>query len=421
MNNKPSIDQDEEPSNDFGDLLDTSLEYSPPARGDIRHAEILEIRDNEIVVGLGAKRDGIVPTQDVERLDPAILKTLHVGDVVPVYILNPSDREGNLLVSLNLGLQGRDWEDATHLMQTGEIIEAEVTGFNRGGLLVRIGRLEGFVPASHLADIPLGMSDQDRRAAITKMIGKTVGLKVIEVNQARRRLILSQREAQRGYRARQKERLLGDLQVGAVVSGKVTGIRDFGVFVDVGGADGLIHVSELDWHRVPHPADVVKVGQEVQVYILELDREHQRIALSLRRTRPDPWAIVEETYHIGQVVEGTVSNVVDFGAFVVLPDGIEGLLHLTEMGDGTYTEPYSYVRTGDKVTVRIVRIEPDRKRIGFTQRDLGAEGAPVAQPAPEPDQEPAPPEASSAPDNPPAAEGDSPDKLVPDDAQSESE
>jgi small subunit ribosomal protein S1 len=370
MSNKPPINKDDEPSNDFSSLLDTSMEYSPPARGDIRHAEILEIRDNEIVVGLGAKRDGIVPAQDVERLEPSVLKSLHVGDVVPVYILNPNDRDGNLLVSLNLGLQGRDWEDATRLMSTGEIIEAEVTGFNRGGLLVRVGRLEGFVPASHLVDIPIGVTDQERKAAVSKLIGSMVGLKVIEVNQARRRLILSQREAQRGYRARQKERLLGDLEVGSVVKGKVTGIRDFGVFVDVGGADGLIHVSELDWHRVPHPADVVKVGQEIDVYVLELDRDHQRIALSLRRTRPDPWAVVEQTYQIGQVVEGTVSNVVDFGAFVVLEDGIEGLLHLTEMGDGTYTEPYSYVRTGDKVTVRIVRIEPDRKRIGFTQRDL---------------------------------------------------
>jgi small subunit ribosomal protein S1 len=411
MSDMTPVNKDEEPSNDFSSLLDTSLEYAAPARGDIRHAEILEIRGDEIVVGLGAKRDGIVPAQDVERLDPSVLKSLHVGDVVPVYILNPNDRDGNLLVSLNLGLQGRDWEDATRMMTSGEIIEAEVTGFNRGGLLVRFGRLEGFVPASHLADVPVGLSDQERRATITKMIGTTVGLKVIEVNQARRRLILSQREAQRGYRARQKERLLGDLAVGAIVTGKVTGIRDFGVFVDVGGADGLIHVSELDWHRVPHPADVVKVGQEIQVYVLELDREHQRIALSLRRTRPDPWEIVEQTYQIGQVVEGIVSNVVDFGAFVVLPDGIEGLLHLTEMGDGSYTEPYSYVKSGDKITVRIVRIERDRKRIGFTQRDLALPTAPPSIPETSADETPTdetPASPETQPDSP-EAEGPSGD------------
>jgi small subunit ribosomal protein S1 len=369
MSDKPPDGGDESSSTDFDTMLDSSLDYTPPARGDIRDAEILEIRDDEIVVGLGAKRDGIVPTQDVRRLDPSVLKSLHVGDIVPVYILNPSDQDGNLLVSLNLGLQGQDWGRAARLLVSGETVEAEVSGFNRGGLLVRLDRLEGFVPASHLADMPLGISDQERRAAVIDLIGSKIALKVIEVNQARRRLILSQREAQRGYRAQQKQRLLDNLQVGMIVPGKVTGIRDFGVFVDVGGADGLIHVSELDWHRVTHPSEVVSVGQDIEVYVLELDIEHQRIALSLRRTKPDPWQNVEQTYRIGEEVEGVVSNVVDFGAFVVLADGIEGLLHLSEMDDGTVAEPYSYVKPGDKVTVRVVRIEPERKRIGFTQRD----------------------------------------------------
>jgi transcriptional accessory protein Tex/SPT6 len=151
-------------------------------------------------------------------------------------------------------------------------------------------------------------------------------------------------------------------------------VRDFGVFVDIGGADGLIHVSEMAWHRVPHPSDVVSIGDEIQVYILELDHEQQRIALSLRRTYPDPWEHVEEHYQIGQITEGTVSNVVDFGAFVVLADGIEGLLHITEMGDGTLTEPYSYVKRGDVIPLQIVRIEKDRKRIGFTQKELNLAG-----------------------------------------------
>jgi small subunit ribosomal protein S1 len=202
------------------------------------------------------------------------------------------------------------------------------------------------------------------------MVGQTIALKVIEVNQSRRRLILSQREAQRKWRTQQKKKLLEELKVGDIVPGRVTGVRDFGVFVDIGGADGLIHVSEMAWHRVPHPSDVVSVGDEIQVYILDLDQDQQRIALSLRRTYPDPWEKVEETYQIGQIIEGTVSNVVDFGAFVVLPDGIEGLLHITEMGDGTLTEPHSYVKRGDVIPLQIVRIEKDRKRIGFTQKEL---------------------------------------------------
>ena len=373
-------DGDEEVQ-DFGALLDRYYEVEQLQRGDIREAEVLQITPHQIVVDLGAKRDGLVPMTDIERLDPQILQSLRVGDVVPVYVLNPSDQDGNLVVSLNLGLQGHDWARAHQLLASGELTEAEVIGHNKGGLLVRFGRLEGFVPNSHCLDLPQDLSGAERQEAVERLIGKTLTLKVIEVNQRRRRLILSQREAQREWRNAQKQRLLSQLKVGDIVSGRVTGVRDFGVFVDIGGADGLVHVSELAWHRVPHPRDVVKVGDVLKVYVLELDHEHQRIALSLRRAQPNPWDVVEQTYQVGQVVEGTVGNVVDFGAFVVLPDGIEGLLHITEMGDGTLSEPYSYVKSGDRITVRIVRIEPERRRIGFTQRglDLGpsaaAEGA----------------------------------------------
>ncbi len=361
----------EEESPQFSDMLEDSYNFVPPARGDIRDAEILEIRESEIVVDLGVKRDGIIPPQDIERLDPDFLESLQVGDIVPVYVLNPNDREGNLLVSLNLGLQGKDWQRARELLENQDVIEAEVTGYNRGGLLVRFGLLEGFVPASHTLDLKQGLNTEERREVMSSLIGEVIGLKVIEVNQGRRRLILSQREAQREWRTQQKKRLLDELNVGDVVTGQVTGIRDFGAFVDLGGADGLIHVSELAWHRVPHPSDVLEIGKEIEVYVLELDRDRQRIALSLRRTQPDPWEIVEQNYRIGQIVEGQVSNVVDFGAFVVLEDGIEGLLHISEMTDGTLVEPYSYLKRGDQVTVRIVRIEPGRRRIGFTQRDLG--------------------------------------------------
>ena len=373
-----SNERDDE-TRDFAELLEQSFEFDDLKRGDIREAEILEIRDNEIVVDVGVKRDGFVAPQDIERLDPKFLKSLKVGDTVPVYVLNPNDRDGNLLVSINLGLEGQDWLHAQQLLESGDMVEAEVIGYNRGGLLVRFGRLEGFVPSSHAADLEQGLAGPDRRDAMDDLIGTKIGLKVIEVNQGRRRLILSQREAQREWRSKQKERLLDNLKVGDVVTGRVTGVRDFGVFVDIGGADGLIHVSELAWHRVPHPRDVVEVGDEVQVYVLELDQDHQRIALSLRRTLPDPWDIVNETYQIGQVVEGTVSNVVDFGAFVVLPDGIEGLLHITEMADGTLTEPHSYLKRGDKVSVKIVRIEPERRRIGFTQQGLN-----ISRPTDEP-------------------------------------
>lgn len=374
----------------FEEFLEDVENYNLPQRGDIRPALILQIGTNEIIVDMGVKRDGVVPKEDLDRLSSEFLDSIHEGDEVPVYVLNPSDRDGNLLVSINLGLQGQDWVRANQLLESGELVEAEVTGFNRGGVLVRFGRLEGFVPASHVIELDPGLPEPDRSEAMEGLIGKSLSLKIIEVNQSRRRLILSQREAQRNWRAQQKQRLLEELSEGDIIQGRVTGIRDFGVFVDLGGADGLVHISELAWHRVPHPRDIVSVGDELEVYVLDLDHEKQRIALSLRRAQRDPWENVEETYAIGQLVKGTVSNVVDFGAFVVLSDGVEGLLHVSEMGDGTLVEPYSYVKRGDEMTVKVARIEADRRRIGFTQQGLELEGptdTPDASPTDAPDAE----------------------------------
>ncbi len=354
----------------FEELLNNYYDFDEPERGDIRDAEILMVDSFEIVVDLGVKRDGIVPAADIERLDPTFVKKLRVGDVVPVYVLNPNDKDGNLLVSLNLGRQASDWERAAELLESGELADVTLTGYNQGGALVQFGEMEGFIPNSHLVDVDSSLRGDEMRAAYEAIMGNTVNVKVIEVNQRRRRLILSQREAQREWRTQQKSELIKALNEGDIITGKVTGIRDFGIFVDLGGADGLVHVSELAWHRVPHPSDVVKINDEVTVYVLELDRDNQRIALSLRRTYPDPWDVVLGTYEIGQIVEGAVSNVVDFGAFVVLPDGIEGLLHVTEMADGSLSEPHSYVKRGDTVKMEVVSIEPERKRIGFTQKGL---------------------------------------------------
>jgi small subunit ribosomal protein S1 len=196
-----------------------------------------------------------------------------------------------------------------------------------------------------------------------------LGVKVIEVDQERRRLIFSEREAQKEWRQQQKARLLSELMEGDVVMGTVTGLRDFGAFVNLGGADGLIHVSELAWHRVDHPRDVFKIGDKIEVYVLSLDRDTNRIALSRKRLLPDPWSDAMNRYQEGQEVEGMVTNVVDFGAFIALDDGLEGLLHLSEMGDGSLKEPYSYVKKSDRLKLRISRLEPDKRRVGFTQRE----------------------------------------------------
>lgn len=364
---------------DFQQLLEASFNYMPPRRGEIRNAVILEIDDREIIVDLGAKRDGIVPHQDIERLDPRFRDTLKVGGEVPVYVMNPRDQDDNLIVSINMGLQQYDWERARELLTSEDVVEVTVTGHNRGGILVRWNRLEGFIPSSHLVSMNLS---GERRDAWDELRDQVLVVKVIEVDQDRRRLIFSEREAQKEWRAQQKARLLAELKEGDRVKGTVTGLRDFGAFVNLGGADGLIHVSELAWHRVDHPRDVLRVGEEIEVYVLNLDRDSNRIALSRKRLLSDPWDHAAEKYHEGQLVEGTVTNVVDFGAFVALEDGLEGLLHLSEMGDGSLKEPHSYVKKGDKLSLRISHLEPEKRRVGFTQR-WGTDAAPEGEAAAE--------------------------------------
>lgn len=383
---------------EFERLLEEDASFSPASlrRGEIRNAIILEVKEREIIVDLNAKQDGIVKSEDLERLDDQFRGSLKAGDEVPVYILNPRDADDNLVVSINMGLQRYDWELARKMLESEEVATVRVIGSNRGGILVRWRRLEGFIPSSHLTSLNV---TNDRRDNSNELIGKELHVKVIEVEQERRRLIFSEREAQKEWRAQQKARLLAELKEGDVVRGTVTGLRDFGAFVNLGGADGLIHVSELAWHRVDHPKDVLKIGQEIDVYVLTLDRDTNRIALSRKRLLPDPWEDAAQRYHEGQLVEGTVTNVVDFGAFVALDNGLEGLLHLSEMGDGSLKEPHSYLQKGDRLSLRISHLEPEKRRVGFTQRwgteaGEGEEGAAPAAAA----------EAGASADAPPAAE-----------------
>jgi len=352
---------------EFERLLSEQTDYLPSnlRRGEIKNAVILEVHDREIIVDLNAKQDGIVRSEDLERLDDEFRRSLQIGQEVPVYVLNPRDHDDNLIVSINMGLQRYDWENARELFDSEETTEVRVTGNNRGGILVRWRRLEGFIPSSHLTS---ARYTADRRDAWNELIGQTLTVKVIEVDQDRRRLIFSEREAQKEWRAQQKQRLLEELSEGDVVKGTVTGLRDFGAFVNLGGADGLIHVSELAWHRVDHPRDILKVGEEIDVYVLSLDLQTQRIALSRKRLLRDPWEDASQRYHEGQLVDGSVTNVVDFGAFVALDNGLEGLLHLSEMGDGALKEPFSYVQKGDRLSLRISHLEPEKRRVGFTQR-----------------------------------------------------
>lgn len=346
------------------DWLDNQFDYRRPRRGEVREAMILDITDNDIIVDIEAKRDGIASARDLELLPDDYRESLEVGDHVPVVVLRPREYTEGVPVSLNKGLQQKDWLRAKSLEESGEVIETEVVDVNRGGVLVKLGRLQGFVPNSHLTSVPRGMRGEQMREAKEDLVGQTVHVVVIEVNQQRRRLVLSERKANR----RRREQLLRELTEGEVRTGTVTNLVKFGAFVDLGGADGLIHISELDWQHIEHPSDVVQVGDEVEVYVLSVDRERQRIGLSRKRLLPDPWQQVTERLSVGRVVEGTVTNVVDFGAFVDLGQGVEGLVHISEMPAGQAT--MAELHPGQTLSVRVLEIDSDRHRIALSLRGL---------------------------------------------------
>ena len=352
---------------DFLTLLEASFAFEQPERGDLLTGTVLAIDNQGMIVDVGMKRDGVVPRNDLERMEGI---QYHIGDEIPVMVLYPEDQDGNLIVSVSQARQSEDWTKAEELLESGDVWEGVVTDANRGGLIVPFGNLRGFVPASHVMDLPRGLNENDRKGHMGSLVGKRVAVKVIEVNRKRRRLVLSQRDAQRGRRDMRKETLLDELQEGEVRRGVVSGLRDFGAFVDLGGADGLIHISELAWHRVKHPRELLAVGDEIDVFILRLDRDGKRIGLSLKRLQPNPWVAVDEMYHVGQLIEGEVSRVAQFGAFVSLDPGIEALLHTSQMADPAPEDPTGLLRDGEKLLMRIISIESHRQRLGLSLKDV---------------------------------------------------
>jgi len=349
-------------------LIRSDYDYHRPRRGDIVEAVILSIGEHDIVVDLGAKRDGIIPPEDLELVDEEYVAGLQVGDHIPVLVMKAWGRRDGIRVSLNLGLKHKDWLRAQDLLDAGKVVEAEVEEFNRGGVVVQLGGLRGFVPNSHLTSIPRGLKGGSLREAKTQLIGQTLSLAVIEVDQRRRRLVLSERVANR----RRRQQLLDELTAGETLTGTVSNIVDFGAFVDLGGLDGLIHISELDWTHVAHPSDVLNVGDEVEVYVIDVDRERKRISLSRKRLLPDPWYEVTETLHRGQTVHGTVTTVTSFGFFVDVGEGVEGLVHMNETPRGPAT--LMDVSSGTPVTVRVLGIDDGQRRIALRLTSIDNDG-----------------------------------------------
>ncbi len=337
-------------------------------QGDIVEGMIVSVTPTEVLVDVGAKSEGVVPSKELERLGRQGLENLKVGDTISVYVVNAEDQEGNIILSIRRAEEERDWLRAQEMFESGELLETQVAGFNKGGLIVRLGRLRGFVPASQLTAQHQGRNDQRPEERWSPLVGTPILVKIIEINRRRKRLIFSERAAVRIQRESQKEKLLSELRVGEVRRGVVSSLTDFGAFVDLGGADGLIHLSELSWNRSVKPRDILQVGQEVDVYVLNVDPESKRIALSLKRLEPEPWSTVESRYYVGQLVEGTITRLVNFGAFALINDEIEGLIHISELSDGRVGHPKEVVREGEKHVMRIIRIDAERRRMGLSLR-----------------------------------------------------
>ncbi len=360
----------------FEQYLEQDLDLDLPGRGDLREGVIVEIRPSELLVNVGSKRDGVVPQSDLARLDQEFVKSLREGQTVDVVVARQPDDDGVFVLSMADALQQRDWVRAQELLESGEITTHRVVGYNKGGLTVEFNHLRGFVPASHIVDMPRNLSEEQRRAELETRIGQMMRLKVIEVERRRRRLVMSESLAEREYQAQRREELFQKLNVGDIIHGEVRSLRPFGAFVDIGGADGLLHVSEIGWSNINHPREALEVGQKIDVQVIRIDPENQRIALSRKRLLANPWDSVEERYKPGDIVPATVTRIVDFGAFAELEPGIEGLIHISELADISVAEPLKTIRVGDKILAKVLRVDRRRQRVGLSLRQ--AESGPPA-------------------------------------------
>jgi small subunit ribosomal protein S1 len=356
-------------------LLDAEEgQFKTIKRGDVVEGQIVHMDADEILVDIGLKSEGVLNTKELASSGYGSLAELHVGDNVLVYVMQPETPEGHAVVSIKRARQERQWRIAQEQFERGELLEAEVIDHNKGGLIVNLEGIRGFVPISQILNLKRedNADSAETQNKLQAMVGKSLQLKIIEINRNRNRLILSERLAVQEWRARRREELLNELEVGEIRQGTVSNLANFGAFVDLGGADGLVHISQLAWSRVNHPSEVLKVGQKVEVQVLSVDKERKKIALSIKRAEVDPWTTVEQRYEVGQTVQGTITKIAPFGAFARIEDGVEGLIHLSEMPAGTQ-DPKAALQEGQEVTVRIVRIEPDRRRLGLSIRQLGDE------------------------------------------------
>ncbi len=359
-----------DPSAEYGmqQLLDESESVRSIKRGDVISGVVVQKDREGLLVDIGAKTEGIVTVREMRTLEPNDLESMKVGDQVLVYVLQTSEREDQIHLSVDRAQGEKGWHTLQQYFENGVIIEGEAVDFNKGGLLVNVEGVRGFVPMSQLSSLPSfgPPSDDPSQSPLAGLVGNQFRLKVIEINRRRNRLILSERQVLREEREQQRDQIFADIREGEVRKGRVTGIREFGAFVDIGGIDGLVHISEFSWGQTEPPEKCVTIGDEVEIYVLKVDHETKKIALSFRRLHPEPWETIHDKYHVEQLVKGTVTKVTTFGAFARLDPSIEGLIHVSELSDAPIRHPGDVVNEGDVLTLKILRIEPERRRLALS-------------------------------------------------------
>jgi small subunit ribosomal protein S1 len=357
--------------------------------GDVVEGNVVRIDKDEILVDIGAKSEGVVSNRELFGRHGEGQAPLNVGDTVLVYVLQPESPEGHVVLSLRRAGLERKWRSMQEQFEAGVIIEAPVIDHNKGGLIVDCG-IRGFVPISQIVDFPRRpQNDQPRDAAqeiaekLMPFVGRKLRLKILEVNRKANRLILSEKVALYEERREKRDELFSSLQVGQKVTGTVRSIAPFGVFIDLGGIDGLVHKSELSWNKVNNPEAGYKVGDEVEAEVIDINHERGRISLSIRRLQPDPWHSTVADFKVGDIIDGTVTKLVNFGAFVRVRDGLEGLIHISELSHQRVAHPGDVVHEGQTLKLKIISLDSERHRLGLSLKQAEE---PPARPAPEPGQ-----------------------------------
>ncbi len=359
-----------DPDDNMASLLESKgMSIDFPRQGETRQGVIASITQDQILVNVGTKSEGIISGKELESIPKAERDRLSVDQEISVFILDPEDSSGNLVLSYMRAREEESWKKAEELLASKKTFESKITGYNKGGLIVDLDTIRGFIPASQIS--------LSRRAAMTgdtpeqrwsKMIDEPVKVCVIEVDRERRRLIFSERAASTETRETLKERVIDNLTEGDIRTGRVTSLADFGAFINISGADGLVHLSEISWDHIKHPNEALEIGQEVKVKVISVDKEKKRIGLSIRQTQEDPWADRVAKYQVGQLVEGTITRLTKFGAFAKLDDEIEGLIHISEISEKRIEHAKEVLKEGEKVTLRVIKIDPANHRIGLSVR-----------------------------------------------------